>query len=63
MSTNRQRGGHILPHQRDADFSGELLGNEIKIEDTHVENVQSVDQFSIDVETKKNHRNRIKHIY
>ena len=25
--------------------------------------MQSVEQFSIDVETKKNHRNRIKHIY
>ena len=56
-------GGRILPHQRDADFSGELLGDKIVIEETHVENVQSVEQFSIDVETKKNHRNRIKHIY
>ena len=63
MSTSRQRGGRVLPHQRNADFSGEVLGDNITIEETHVHNVQSVEQYSIDLESKNNHMNRIKHVY
>ena len=55
--------GRIFPHQRNANFSGEVLGENITIADEHVEGVQSIEQFSIDAGTKKNHRNRIKHIY
>ena len=57
------RRGRIFPHQRDADFTGEVLGEDLTLEDNHVEQVQEVEQFSLDENTKKNHRNRIKHIY
>ena len=59
MSSSRR--GRLHPHQRDANFSGALLGDNINIKEEHIEVVQSTEQFSIDETTKKNHRNRIKH--
>jgi hypothetical protein len=55
--------GRIHPHQRDANFSGNLLGDDIVLDESHVTSVQSTEQFMLDVDTKQNHRNRIKHIY
>lgn len=63
MSTRQHSGGRIHPHQRNANFDGELLGDNIVLEESHIEEVQAVEQFSIDTATKKNHRNRIKNIY
>ena len=55
--------GRIFPHQRNANFSGEVLGENITIANEHAEEVQLIEQFSIDVGSKKKHRNQIKHIY
>ena len=55
--------GRIHPHQRDANFSGNLLGDDIVLDESHVTSVQSTEQFTLDVDTKRNHQNRIKHIY
>ena len=57
------QGGRIFPHQQDADFTGEVLGDNIHLEENHIEQVQETKQFSLDIDTKKNHQNWIKHIY
>ena len=54
--------GHIHPHQRDANFSGNLLGDNIILDEAHMTNVQSTEQFTLDVDTKQNHQNCIKYI-
>ena len=63
LTTSRTSRGRIQLHQRDADFTGDVLGDNIVIDETIVEEVQAVEQFSIDIATKKNHPNRIKHMY
>ena len=63
MSTRQYTGGQIHPHQCNADFDGELLGDNITLEESHIEEVQAVEQFSLNAETRKKHQNRIKHIY
>ena len=55
--------GRIHPHQRDADFSGAVLGDDIVLEDRYVTSVQDTEQYNICVKTKRTHRNRIKQIY
>lgn len=54
--------GRIHRHQRNANFSGEILGNDIIIGEDDVQYIQNVEQHSIDIEVKKNYRNRIWHI-
>ena len=54
MSTRQRAGGQIQPHQRNADFDGKLLGENIVLEEPHIEEVQAVEQFSLDEDTKKN---------
>ena len=65
MSSERttHRRGRTHPHQRDADFSGQLLGDDIELDETYISNVQETEDFKIDVLTKRSHRNRIKQMY
>ena len=63
MASSTRGSGRIHPHQRDANFSDNLLGEDLVIPGDHVETVQATEKFSIDEKTKKNHHNRIKHIY
>ena len=62
-STRRTGGGRILPHQRDADFGGELLGENIELGESYTLATHNTEQFTILVGTKRKYRNRIKHIY
>ena len=54
-STTTHRQGRIHPHQRNADFNGLLLGDEIELGDTYVINVQAMEDFKIDANTKRTH--------
>ena len=62
-STTTHRQGRIHPHQRNADFSLSLLGDDIELGESYVSNVQATEDFKIDVKTKRSHRNRIKQFY
>ena len=53
MSTRQHSGGRIHPHQRNANFDGELLGHNIVLDESHIEEVQAIEQFSINTATKK----------
>ena len=55
--------GRIHPHQRNANFTGTIIGDSIVLDDHHIQNVQSTEQYSIDTATKRGHRNRIRQIY
>ena len=63
MTSVPNRTGRIFPHQRNANFSGAILGDDIKIDDEYVSNVHSVEQHTIKEHTKRKHRNAIKNIY
>ena len=60
---SRGRTGRIHPHQRDADFTGPLLGENIQLPDTYVTNIQSTEQHNVKVSTKRNYRNQLKQMY
>ena len=62
-STTTHQQGRIHPHQRNADFTGSLLGDEIELGDSYVSNVQATEDFKIDVKTKRTHHNQIKQYY
>ena len=62
-STTTHQQGRIHPHQRNADFSSSLLGDDIELGKLYVSNVQATEDFKIDVKTKRTHRNRIKQFY
>ena len=62
-STMTHQQGRIHPHQRNADFTGSLLGDEIELGDTYISNVQATEDFKIEVKTKRNHCNQIKQYY
>ena len=53
MSTRQRAGGQIHPHQRNVDFDRELLGDNIVLEESCIEEVQAVEQFSLDADTNK----------
>ena len=55
--------GRIFPHQRDATFDGNVLGDEIEISADHTLATHDVEQHTITVVTKRKHRNKIKTIY
>ena len=61
--TTNHRRGRIHPHQRNADLTGSLLGDNIALGEIYVSNVQSTEDFKIDIKTKRTHRNRIKQFY
>ena len=61
--TTTHQQGRIHPHQRDADFSGEVLGDDIVLNKNFISNVQDTEDFKIDIKTKRLHRNQIKQIY
>ena len=48
---------------RDADFTGELLGEDIDVGEHFVAQAQATEKFSIEEQTKKSHRNKIKQMY
>ena len=63
MANNGRNGtGRIYPHNRDANFSGAILGDSIVLDTIYVEGIQETEKFRIDVKTKRGHRNRIKEI-
>ena len=62
-SGGSHRQGRIHPHQRNADFSGNILGENLERDGSYVSNVQETEQHSIDYKTKRAHRNKIKQIY
>ena len=45
--------GRIQSHQRDTDFTGNVLGEDIFLDETIVGEVQEVEQFSINIAKKK----------
>ena len=55
--TTTHRQGRIYPHQQEADFSGEFLGDNIVIDATFISNVQDTEDFKIDIKTKYLHYN------
>ena len=61
--TTNHRRGRIHPHQRNADLTGSLLGDNIALGEIYVSNVQSTEDFKIDIKTKRTHRNQIKQFY
>ena len=61
--TTNHRRGRIHLHQQNTDFTGLLLGDEIELGDSYVRNVQAIEDFKIDIKTKRTHRNRIKQFY
>jgi len=64
MANNGRNGtGRIYPHNRDANFTGTILGDSIVLDNKYVEGIQDTEKFSIDINTKRGHRNRIKEIY
>ena len=58
-SGGSHRQGRIHPHQRNGDFSGNLLGENLERDGAYVSNVQETEQHSIDYKTKCAHRNKI----
>ena len=63
QQNRRRNGGRIHPSQRDANFGGEILGSTIPIDEQYARDVHETEQFSLDIATKRGHRNRIKHVY
>ena len=64
MSRQRnQRSGRIFPHERDADFTGEVIGASLDLEESYVATVHATEKHTVVEETKRRHRNRIKEIY
>ena len=61
--TTTHRRGRIHPHQRNADFTGSLLGDNIELGESYVSNVQATEDFKVDIKTKRTHRNQIKQFY
>ena len=55
--------GRIFPHQRNANLTGTILGDTIELDDHYAEDVEVIERHSIEVSTKKEHRNRIRQIY
>ena len=55
--------GQIHSHQRDAYFTGELLGDNIVLDPAYVTSVQETEVHKIDVKTKLTHHNCIKQFY
>ena len=53
MSTRQRAGGWIHPLQRNADFDRELLGDNIILEEYYIDEVQVIEKFSLDADTKK----------
>ena len=52
MANNGRNGtGRIYPHNRDANFSGAILGDSIVLDNIYVEGIQETEKFSIDVNT------------
>ena len=60
---SHRQSGRIFPHQRDANFDGAVLGDEIAIGESYVMNVHNTEQHTIKIGTKRKHRNKIKAIY
>ena len=63
MARNASRAGRIFPHQRDADFSGDVLGASMHIGDQHAAEIHETEKHTVEEITKRRHRNRIKEIY
>ena len=63
MARNASRAGRIFPHQRDADFSGDVLGASMHIGDQHAAEIHETEKHTVEEITKLRHRNRIKEIY
>ena len=61
--TNRWIWGRILPHQRDADFGGAILGENIELGESYTLATHDTEQFTILEGTKRKYRNQIKYIY
>ena len=63
VTAGNNGSGRIHPHQRNANFTGTIIGDHIELDAQHVERVQLTEQHSIDATTKRGHRNRIRQIY
>lgn len=64
MSRGRsERGGNILPHDRDTVFNATIIGDTLEVDQSHATAVHATEQNTIDDATRKEHRRRIKHIY
>ena len=48
------QGSRIFPHQQDANFTGEVLGDNIDLKENHIDHVQKTEPFSLDIDMKKN---------
>jgi hypothetical protein len=62
MSSQR-RAGRIRPHERDTDDTVEILGANVAVSAEHAASVRATVRQDLNVENKRNYRNRIGHIY
>jgi hypothetical protein len=62
MSSQR-RGGRIRPHQQDIEDTVEILGANIAVSAKHSASAKATEQQDLTEKSRRNYRNRIKHVY
>ena len=55
--------GCIYPHQRSTNITCTILGDTIVLDDHYAEDVEVTESHGIEVSTKREHRDHIRHIY
>ena len=63
MTAGSNGQGRIHPHQRNANITGTILGDSILLDEHYIEGLQVVEAHGIEIKSKHNHHNCIKHIY
>ena len=58
MAANNRGAGRILPHQRNANFDGVVLGEDIGIAAGHTLATHDVELHTITIATKRKHSNK-----
>jgi len=59
----RRAAGRIRPHERDTNDDAPILGETIEVLAHHSSSVRQTEQKDLNLKSKRDHRNRLKHIY
>ena len=63
MPRDGRNTGRIHPHQRDTNNDAPILGANVEILDEHSSSVRQTERMDLEKKSKRDHRNRLKHIY
>ena len=55
--------GRILPHERDTNDDVPIIGQDVAVQEDHLQKIKKTSKRDKEVETKRDYRNRLKHIY